>query len=100
MSNRGHAVLLVLAGMVCGMLVVSLTSAPASAKLPTTEPVIAQPPTVVAPPVRRSVIAPGNIRVYPVGMNRSSSPNRSHAYVVKDGKLWHCEGTKAQQVRF
>jgi len=100
MSNKSYGALLVLAGMVCGILAVSLTSVPAAAKLPTEERIIAQPPKLIAPPVRRPVVAVGNMRVYPVGMGRSGSPNRPHAYVVKDGKLWHCEGAKAKAVRF
>jgi len=100
MSSKGYAVLLVLAGVVCGILVVSLTSVPAAAKLPTEERVIAQPPKIVAPPVRRPVVATGNIRVYPVGMGGNNNLNNAHAYIVKDGKLWHCEDTTARAVRF
>ena len=100
MSNKGYTVLLVLAGMVCGILAVSLTSVPAAAKLPTEERVIAQPVKAITPSVRRPVVAAGNIRVYPVGMDRSGTPTSPHAYVVKDGKLWHCEGTTARAVRF
>jgi hypothetical protein len=46
------------------------------------------------------VVARPNIRVYPVGMDRSGTLNRPHAYVVKDGKLWYCEESSARQVRF
>ena len=101
MSNKGYAVLLVLAGMVCGILLVSLASSPAAAKLPdegrnatmnASEP--ARPKSV--PPV----VAAPKIRVYPVGMERSGSQHNPHAYVVKDGKLWNCEGTTARQVTF
>lgn len=99
MSNKVYAVLLVLAGMVCGILVVSLSSSPAAAKLPTEDLVIAQPPKVVVPPVR-PLVTGGSISVYPVGMSRSEAPNNPHAYVVKDGKLWHCQGTTAREVRF
>lgn len=43
MSKKGYAVLLVLAGMICGMLLVSLASSPASAKLPNEEQIITTP---------------------------------------------------------
>jgi hypothetical protein len=108
MSNKGYAVLLVLAGIVCGILLVSLTSSPASAKLPTevreTEqpaPVIALPGAMKPFPARttttptRPVLARTDIRVYPVGVVERGI---GYAYVVKDGKLWYCEGEKARSV--
>ncbi|MBN2272075.1 MAG: hypothetical protein JXN61_15785 [Sedimentisphaerales bacterium] len=99
MSNRGYAVLLVLAGVVCGILAVSLASSPAAAKLPTEDRVIAQPVKAITPSVRPAVAA-GNIRVYPVGMGGNNNRNDAHAYVVKDGKLWHCENATAHEVNF
>jgi len=99
MNNKSYAVLLVLAGVVCGILVVSLTSSPAAAKLPTEERVIAQPPRLVAPPVR-PVAAAGNIRVYPAGMGGTNKRYDAYAYVVKDGELWYCEEAKARKVSF
>jgi hypothetical protein len=110
MSNKFYAVLLVLAGMFCGILLVSLTSSPASAKLTdesrATEqpaPVIARPGAVKPAPARvttptRPGIARPSIRVYPIGMDRNGSHNHAHAYVVKDGKLYYCEDRKAQPV--
>lgn len=101
MSNKCYAVLLVLAGMVCGILLVSLTSSPASAKLPdegrgTTRAV----PAIAFPGASQPVVAAPNIRVYPVGVDRSGAQNRPHAYIVKDGILWCCEETTARQVHF
>ena len=100
MSNKGYAVLLVLAGMVCGILVVSLSSSPAAAKLPTEERNTTRAVPTIAPPVAvPPFVAIPDIRVYPVGMERSGSQHNPHAYIVKDGKLYHCEGTTAREVR-
>ncbi len=97
MSNKVYAVLLVLAGIVGGVLVVSLSSSPAAAKLPTDERIIVQPGLNTVPSTVRPVVAPVNIRVYPVGVTERG---QGIAYVVKDGKLWHCEGTTAREVNF
>jgi len=100
MSKKGYAVVLVLAGMVCGILLVSLTSSSASAKLPTEERAIVKPVRAIAPP--KSVppmVAPPEIRVYPVGTGGKDDES-SYAYIVKDGKLWYCEDTMARQVSF
>lgn len=99
MSNKSYVVLLVLAGMVCGILIVSLASSPAAAKLPTEERVVAKPvpartPTSPTRPTRPVVARPG-IRVYTVGVVERGV---AFAYVVKDGKLWYCEGEKARSV--
>lgn len=99
MSNKCYAVLLVLAGMVVGILLVSLTSSQASAKLPTEERAIVKPvPTKVIPPVP-PVVARSSIRVYPVGTGGKDDES-AYAYIVKDGKLWYCEDTMARQVSF
>ena len=97
MSNKCYAVLLVLAGMVCGILLVSLASSPASAKLPTEGRVNAKPVPVIAFPggAVPPVVARTNIRVYPAGVVERGI---AYAYVVKDGKLWYCEGRKALAV--
>jgi hypothetical protein len=99
MSNKFYAVLLVLAGMVFGMLVMSLISSPAAARLPDEGRVISKPvPARTTPtPTRptRPVVARPSIRVYPVGVVERGIP---YAYVVKDGKLWYCEGQKARFV--
>ncbi len=100
MSNKCYAVLLVLAGMVCGILLVSLASSPASAKLPsegrnTTLAV----PTVAFPGAAPPVVAAPNIRVYPVGTG-GKDDEKTYAYIVKDGQLWHCEDTMARKVSF
>lgn len=100
MSKKGYAVVLVLAGMVCGILLVSLISSPASAKLPTEERIIVESglgkaPTKALPPV----VAFPNIQVYPVGTGGKDDDN-SYAYIVKDGKLWYCENTLAREVKF
>ena len=101
MSNKCYAVLLVLAGMVCGILVVSLASSPAEAKLPDEGRVVAKPVPVRATttPTRpvRPVVARQDIRVYPVGID---SGGRPHAYVFKDGQLYHCQSTTSNRVRF
>jgi len=69
MSNKGYAVLLVLAGMIGGILVVSLTSSPAAAKLPTEERNTTRAVPTIAPPKSvPPVVALPDIRVYPVGM--------------------------------
>jgi hypothetical protein len=95
MSNKGYAVLLVLAGMVFGILLVSLASSPAAAKLPDDGPVVARPVPPRTTPVR-PVVASREIRVYPVGVVERGA---AFAYVVKDGKLWYCEGQNASPVR-
>ncbi|MGB2807002.1 MAG: hypothetical protein WBC22_04650 [Sedimentisphaerales bacterium] len=98
MSNKSYAVLLVLAGMVCGILLVSLASSPAAAKLPaegrnttmnvsTTARPGAMPPVVAAP----------NIRVYPVGMGGKDDKTAS-AYIVIGDKIWYCEDTIGRRV--
>lgn len=100
MSKKGYAVLLVLAGMICGLLLVSLTSSPATAKLPTegritVEPGLGKAPAKALPPV---VHFP-NMYVYPVGTGGKDDEN-SYAYIVKDGKLWYCENTLVREVKF
>lgn len=96
MSNKGYAVLLVLAGMVCGILLVSLSSSPAAAKLPTEERGTTRAVPTIAPHGSVSPFAAApNIHVYPVGLGVN---NIAFAYVVKDGKLWYCEGEKARAV--
>jgi len=113
MSKKGYAVLLILAGMICGMLLVSLTSSPAAAKLPdegreTTQPapVIARPGAVQPVPARTTptrptlpAVARPSIRVYPVGTG-GKDDEKSYAYIVKDGKLWYCQDTLAREVKF
>jgi hypothetical protein len=86
--------------MVCGILIVSLTSSAASAKLltegqQTTRAVPTKAPPVSVPPV----VAPPNIRVYPLGMGGKNEES-AHAYIVKDGKLWYCEDTLVREVKF
>ncbi|MHC4642102.1 MAG: hypothetical protein ACYS32_10690 [Planctomycetota bacterium] len=99
MSNKGYAVLLVLAGMVAGILLVSLTSSPAEAKLPTEERNTTMNTSEPArPPSVRPMVAPPNIRVYPVGTG-GKNDETSYAYIVKDGKVYHCKDTSAYQVR-
>jgi hypothetical protein len=100
MSNKSYAVLLVLAGMVCGILVVSLASSPAAAKLPTegrnsTMNVSESARPRAMPPV----VAGQNIRVYTVGMG-GKNDEEAYAYIVKDGQLWFCEDTMARKVSF
>ena len=96
MSNKGYAVLLVLAGMVCGILVVSLSSSPAAAKLPTEERNTTRAVPTIAPPVAvPPFVAIPDIRVYPVGMSSSNA----YAYVVKDGKLWYLVGRSVQSIK-
>jgi hypothetical protein len=115
MSKKGYAVVLVLAGMICGILLVSLASSPVAAKLPTEGrettqpvPVIARPGAVKPVPPRatttptrptRPTIARPSIRVYPVGTGGKDDDN-SYAYIVKDGKLWYCENTLVREVKF
>jgi hypothetical protein len=99
MSKKGYAVLLVLAGMICGMLLVSLVSSPAAAKLPaerriTVEPGLNKPLRVVQP-----VVARPNIHVYPVGTG-GKDDDKSFAYIIKDGKLWYCQDTLTREVKF
>jgi len=97
MSNKGYAVLLLLAGMVCGILIVSLASSPASAKLPAEgRNATMNVSEIVRPGPVPPVVAP-NIRVYPVGVGGKSN---AYAYIVKDGQLWHCEGIMARKVIF
>ncbi len=100
MSNKCYAVVLVVAGMVCGILLVSLASSPAAAKLPaegrnTTMNVPTTARTRAMPPV----VARPNIRVYPVGTGGKDDES-SYAYIVKDGKLWYCEDSMAREVMF
>lgn len=98
MSNKVYAVLLVLAGMVCGILLVSLTSSPAAAKLPDEGQVIEKPvPARVTTPPTLPVLARPGIRVYPIGTGGKDDQN-SYVYILKDGKLWYCEDTIARQV--
>ena len=100
MSNKSYAVLLVLAGMVCGILVVSLASSPASAKLPAEGQNTTMNASTTAPPVSvRPLVAPPEIRVYPVGMG-GKNDEEAYAYIVKDGQLWFCEDTMARKVNF
>ena len=113
MSKKGYAVSLVLAGMVFGMLLVSLVSSPAAAKLTdevrATEqpvPVIARPGAVKPVPARTTptrptlpAVARPSIRVYPVGTG-GKDDDKSYAYIVKDGKLWYCQDTLAREVKF
>ncbi len=109
MSNKCYAVVLVLAGMIGGILFVSLASSPATAKLPnegreTTRAVPTVPPRVSVPPVAfpgamPPVVARSNIRVYPVGMG-GKNDEEAYAYVIKDGQLWLCEDTLARKVNF
>jgi hypothetical protein len=102
MSNKFYAVLLVLAGMVFGILLVSLTSSPAAARLSEEGRVIEKPvPARATTPTRppRPVLARPNILVYPVGTG-GKDDETSFAYVVKDGQLWLCEGTLALEVKF
>lgn len=105
MSNKCYAVVLVLAGMVCGILLVSLASSPASASLPTegrnttmnvstTSRPRAVPP-VAFPGAASPFAAAPNIHVYPVGIIERGI---AYAYIVKDGKLWYCEGEKVRAV--
>jgi hypothetical protein len=86
--------------MVCGILLVSLASSPASAKLPsegrnTTLAV----PTVAFPGAVPPVAAAPDIGVYPVGTG-GKDDEKTYAYIVKDGQLWHCEDTMARKVNF
>lgn len=99
MSNKGYAVLLVLAGMVCGILLVSLASSPAAAKLPAEGRNTTMNVSTTARPVAMPVVARPNILVYPVGMGGKDDENAS-AYIVKDGDLWYCEDTMARKVNF
>jgi len=100
MSNKGYAVLLVLAGMIGGILVVSLTSSPAAAKLPTEERNTTRAVPTIAPPKSvPPVVALPDIRVYPVGMG-GKDDEEAYAYIVKDGQLWYCEDTLARKVTF
>jgi hypothetical protein len=100
MSNKCYAVLLVLAGMVCGILLVSLSSSPASAKLPTEgQETILAVPTVAFPGAAQPVVARPNIGVYPVGMG-GKDDDTANAYIVKDGQLWFCEDSMARKVNF
>jgi hypothetical protein len=100
MSNKCYAVLLLLAGMVCGILLVSLASSPAAAKLPTEgQETTRAVPTIARPVSVRPVVAAPNIRVYPVGMGGKDDETAS-AYIVKDGQLWYCEDSMARKVNF
>ena len=100
MSNKGYAVLLVLAGMVGGILVVSLASSPAAAKLPAEgQNATMNVSTTARPGAESPFVAPSNIRVYPVGMG-GKNDEEAYAYVIKDGQLWLCEDTLARKVNF
>ena len=100
MSKKGYAVMLVLAGMICGILLVSLASSPAAAKLPTEGRETTQPAPVIARPrAVQPVVARPSIRVYPVGTG-GKDDEKSYAYIVKDGKLWYCQDTLAREVKF
>ena len=110
MSNKCYAVLLVLDGMVCGILLVSLASSPAAAKLTaeernTTMNVSTTARPIVVPPVAfpggsvPPVVAAGNIRVYPVGMGGKNN-EEAYAYIVKDGQLWYCKDNLVREVKF
>jgi len=96
MSNKGYAVLLVLAGMVCGILLVSLTSSLAEARPERNAAMnvseAARPGSV------QPIVARPDIRVHPVGMG-GKNDETAYAYIVKDGKIYHCEGTMAREVR-
>ncbi len=95
MSNKGYAVLLVLAGMVGGILLVNLASSPAAEGRNTTMNV-----STTAAPGAESPIAPApNIRVYPVGTGGKNDEN-AYAYIVKDGRLWYCKETLVREVKF
>jgi hypothetical protein len=98
MSKKGYAVVLVLAGMVCGILLVSLASSPAAAKLPAEGRNTTMNVSTIAPPVSvPPEVEPSNIRVYPVGVGGKSN---AYAYIVKDGQLWYCDGAMARKVSF
>lgn len=100
MSKKGYAVVLVLAGMICGMLLVSLTSSPAAAKLPTEEGITVEPGLgKAAPKALPPVVTFPNIQVYPVGTG-GKDDDKSFAYIVKDNKLWYCQDTLAREVIF
>lgn len=100
MSNKGYAVVLVLAGIVCGILFVSLTSSPAAAKLPTEGRETTRAVPTIGPPVSvEPVVATPEIRVYPVGMG-GKNDEEAYTYIVIDGQLWFCEDTMASKVTF
>jgi hypothetical protein len=100
MSNKFYAVLLVLAGMVFGILLVSLTSSPAAAKLPDEGRVIEKPVLARATTTpTRPVLARPDILVYPVGTG-GKDDDKSFAYIVKNGKLYYCEDTITREVNF
>lgn len=96
MSNKGYAVLLVLAGIVCGILLVSLASSPAAAKLPAEgQNTTMNVSTTARPGAASPFAATPTIRVYPVGVGVNNS---AHAYIVIGGKAWYCEGQTARPV--
>jgi len=100
MSKKGYAVVLVVAGMVCGILLVSLASSPAAAKLPTEERnTTMNVSTTARPGAMPPVVAAPNIRVYPVGMG-GKNDEEAYAYIVKDGQLWYCKDNLVREVKF
>ena len=84
MNNKGYALLLVLAGMVFGILLVSLASSPAEARLPDDgrNPTMNESATVRPVPVR-PMVPRQEIRVYPVGRG-GKDDDKSFAYIVKE----------------
>ena len=100
MSNKCYAVLLVVAGMVCGILLVSLSSSPAAAQLLAEgQNTTMNVSTTARPGAMPPVVARPNIRVYPVGTG-GKDDETAYAYIVKDGQLWFCESTMARKVNF
>jgi streptogramin lyase len=84
--------------MVCGILLVSLSSSPASAKLPAEgrETTLAVS-TVAFPGAAQPAVPAGQIRVYPVGTG-GKDDDKAYAYIVIDGKIWYCEDTIGRRV--
>lgn len=100
MSNKSYSVLLVAAGMVCGILLVSLSSLPAAARLTTEGRGTTQAvPTIARPKTLPSPAALPDILVYPVGTG-GKDDETAYAYIVKDGKLYYCEDTITREVNF
>ena len=100
MNNKGYALLLVLAGMVCGILLVSLASSLAEARMPDNgrNATMNVSETTHTTPIR-PIVRPSIYGVYTVGTG-GKDDDKSFAYIVKDGKLWYCEDTMAREVRF
>ena len=98
MNNKGYALLLVLAGMVCGILLVSLASSPAEARLPDDgrNATMNESATVRPVPVR-PMVARQEIRVYPVGTG-GKDDDKSFVYIVKEGRLFYCQDTIVREV--